>query len=642
MKLEPEFTDRRWLLGTMLLVGLLAAGVALFLALTSWPSTDTAWCADSGRHYYEGQRVGLDLRNLEFGQALSHLMKRDLWPPLQTILIALAVAAFGADMAVGALLSLSAWVLAVGVVAGVAVRLFQVSMQHPLDGAGARIAAASAGLLAATWFASTPLLLDLAFTAMQEPLSFFFFSLALLFWIEMMHGRQSGDAQASARYAWRCSVLTTLLAFTRYAVWMEWLLAWLVLELIIMPREQRQSLQARLRGFFSRRSPENGPSFWRQPLLLLAAGLLVVWLVNFLFRPLGNNVEVAGRSIHIGVARNMVYWMFVLVVLGTLGLWMRHRKRFVDCWAGLPVVWQALLMAHVVPVGVWFLIPHRLKLFVGTFLARPEDHKKLYSPLTMIRTQLFAVPWTMWIVVAMLMAVVLFWRRIGLTGRRYFILSLLFLIPIIMVPYEERYALPALVPLLPLVAVALTHLLLGTLSRVTGRLGFPLPALVRGLVAVAVSLGLVVSVVLAMPAIIAEGLPRPDNSRPPIGLILRQVVDVAEGQVGPLLILTDTQKLPDSQIKAMFNEHYQRSVPGIVGYIRLEGRPADTILAGTLEDLRPEMIITYETGPGVFVKDSDRVEVLQALRERTDYQLDREIPGVFPQDVVQVLVPVSR
>ena len=85
--------DRRWLYGTMLLACLLAAGAAIYLALTAWPSTDAAWVADSGRHYYEGQRVGLDLRNLEFGQALSHLMKRDLWPPLQTILIALAVAA---------------------------------------------------------------------------------------------------------------------------------------------------------------------------------------------------------------------------------------------------------------------------------------------------------------------------------------------------------------------------------------------------------------------------------------------------------------------------------------------------------------------------------------------------------------------
>jgi len=306
------------------------------------------------------------------------------------------------------------------------------------------------------------------------------------------------------------------------------------------------------------------------------------------------------------------------------------------------VVWRALLVAHVVPVGIWFLIPPRLKLFVGTFLARPEGHKKLYDPLAMIQTQLFAVSWTIWIVLAMLMATVLFWRRQGLTGRRYFLLSLLFLVPTIMVPYEERYALPALVPILPLASVALVRLLMAWPNAATAGMVRPQVATVRSLIAALVSLALIIGVVLSMPPIIAEGLPRPDESRPPIGRVLRQVVSAAEGQVGPLLVLTDTQKLPDSQIKAMFNEHYQRSVPGIIAYIPPKGRPADVILEATLDALQPEMIITYQTGPDVFVKDAERVAVLRALTERTDYVLKREVAGVFPQDVLQVLVPASR
>ena len=635
-------TDRRWLYATMALVGILAAAAAVFLALTAWPSTDTAWSGDSGRHYYEGQRIGLALRNLEPGRAFSHLMDRDLWPPLQTVVIALAVTIAGADIAVGSLLSLSAWVLGTAFLAGLTFRLFLVSTQHPMAGAGARFVAAAAGLLAATWFASTPLLLDLAFVSNQEAMSFMFLTLALLFWVEMMQARRMGHTRTAARTAWWLAGITTLLAMTRYAVWMEWVLAWLILELTVLSRDQRRAITREIRLRFSRRPPDQGPSFWKQPLLLAAGGLTVLWLVNLVFRPLGNQVMISGRNFHIGVARNMVYWNFVLVLMGTFGLWIRHRQWFRGLFRRLPVVWKALLVAHVLPVCIWFFIPHRLKLFVGTFLARPEDHQTPYDPLTMIQNDLFAVPWMAWIVATMLVATAALWRWTGFTGRRYSFLALLLMLPTLAVPYEERYALPGLVAMLPIAAVALMRVLAGLPSRLASRRrAEPLLAAAGPVVATVASLALVVSVVLSMPPILAGGLPRPGDGWLPVGPALREIVRAANGQIGPLLVLTDSQKLPDSQVRAMFNEVHQRSLPGIVGYIRLDGKSPAEALAGMLDYLKPRLIITYRSGSGVFPEDPARVAVMDALHRRSDYVPDREQAGAFEGDVVQVLVPVA-
>jgi len=461
----------------------------------------------------------------------------------------------------------------------------------------------------------------------------------------MTRARELGDSEAETRATWRVAIVTTLLALWRYATWMEWLIAWLVVEIVSVPRAQWKGVAAEIRQRLRWRPADGGPCFWRQPLLVLAAVLIVVWLVNLVFRPFGDHPVIAGRTVSFRTGGNLLYAALVLEIVGVTWLWANYRSWFRSSFSCLPVVWRALLAAHVIPMTVWFILPHRLRLFVGTFFFRPEQHKNVYDPLVLIKRDLFALPWLALVLAAIAFVAVGLWWRITVTGRRYLLLCLLISLPVLTVPYETRYALPALVPVVPLVAVTLARLLAEVIPSFIGRSEARRVGVAHRwgrLCSVAVSLALVGAIVVSARGIIVDGLPRPHFRRPEIVTARAAIVDAADGQTESLLVMTDLKLLSPWQVLAEFDRHYQKPHTGIVAEIRLFGREPKVALDETIREHRPEMIIAYRDGPRHSLTSAIGSALLAALSRRADYELLRTTAGGDDGDVIEVWVRANH
>ncbi len=632
--------DRRWLVATVVVVALLAAGVGTYLANSAWTEAEACWQGDSGRHFYEGQRIGLALRNLEVGLALQLLEARDLWPPLQVAVYGAIVAIFGPDYRGAVLSSVLGWILGAAFVAGVAFNLWRASRRRLSDTVRDRTVGTATGILAAAWFASTPLMLDSAFLTMQEAVATMLLALALLFWIDLTRFRELGDSPGETRAAWRVATVTTALALWRYAMWMEWLIAWLIVEMVSVSRQQWSGFFGEIRHRLRWRPTDGGPSFWHQPLLVFATALFLIWFVNIAFHPFGESVVIRGRTISIRTGGNLLHAALLVGIAGTAGLWLRHRGWFRDASSSLPVVWRALLGAHVIPMTVWFVLPHRLRLFVNTFFFRPEGHKNVYDPLALIKDDLFAIPWLAAVLAVLAVVAVGLWRQTTVTGHRYLLLCLLVTLPVLTVPYEPRYALPALIPVVPLVVVTLARLLAEMVPSLLAPSGSARAGLKRwgSFAAIAVSTVLAAAILVSVGDVIVDGLPRPRSRRPEIVTARAAIVEAAEGQTESLLVVTDLDGLNPWQIVAEFNEHDERAHTGIVAEIRLSGREPKVALDETIREHRPERIIAYRGGPQHTDIDPVGVAVLAVLAQRTDYELLKTTPGGNDGDVIEVRV----
>jgi hypothetical protein len=636
--------DRRWLLATVAVTAVLAAIAALFLAGTVYSATEECRGGDPGRHYLEGQRIGLALRHFEIGSAASYLMDRYQWPPLQVVAIALVVAIGGADYRSASLISLVTWVVAVALIAGVAWRLWRIGRTTSRDTGWDRTAGLGAAILAAVWFGSTPLMLEYSFLPMQEVPSMMLLALALLVWLGMTRYRELGEFRNAARAARVLAVVTTLIGFTRYPVWVEWLLTWVVLEFATLSRQNWHNLARALRQFLFRR-PAEGPSIWSIPALLLAAGFMALWVPTVILSRLsGGRIMIAGEQLRFGVGGNLVYAALVMAVIGTIHLWVRHRRWCRDLYGRLPDVWRAILVAHVAPMTVWFLLPPRLRLLVTTIFAPPGHHNVEYDLITLIRDDLFAAPWTALALAGLVVASLGLWRRTSATGKRFFWLALLILLATATFLSERRYALPALLPLILLASVTLARLLAETLPSFV-RSRFDLEARGVGvggaMTSIAAAVVMASSIGLSLDRVIGDGLPR--SSFPLSGVVAARegIVDAAGGRSGPLLVLTDDPLLDDTCIQAAFNDRHQRVLPDVVGWIQLKGRDADTALDDTLKALRPELIITYRASAALTPVDPERIAILEALERRTDYEIIETIPGANDGDVLELRAPVG-
>ncbi len=353
---------------------------------------------------------------------------------------------------------------------------------------------------------------------------------------------------------------------------------------------------------------------------------------------------IAGETFRVGVGGSFAYAISILAVAGTAHLWMKHRRWCREIYGRLPAVWRAFLVAHVAPMTVWFLLPPRMRILVKTFFARAEEHKAVYDPLAMIRNDLFAAPWTALALAVLVAGALALWRQTSVTGRRYLWLTFLIFLPTAMVPYEPRYALPALVPLIPLAAVTLTRLLAETIpSLVRNRSGRPPREVGFGgvVISIVASVVMVSSMALGLELIVGQGLPRPYYRKPGLTAARIRIVDAAGGRSGPLLVLTIDPELHESNIQAAFNDRHQRVLTGIIGWIQLDGRDADTALAETLRELRPELIITYRSIDALTRIDPVREAILEALGRRTDYEIIETARGANEGDVLELRVPIG-
>ncbi|MDX1387972.1 MAG: hypothetical protein R3344_02215 [Acidobacteriota bacterium] len=631
--------DRRWLLATIVLVAVLGTGIAVHLTNTAWTEPESSWGGDSGRHFYEGQRVGLALRNFELGLALAFLEARDLWPPLQVVVYGAIVAIFGPDYRYAVLTSVLGWVLGAAFAAGVAFNLWRACRRDPPDTAPDRIVGVATGVLAGVWFASTPLMLDSAFTTYQEAVAMMLLALALLFWIDMSRSREAGDSAAETRAAWRVASVTTVLALWRYATWMEWLVAWMIVEMVGASRQQWRALFAEARQRLRWRPTDGGPSFWHQPLLLLADLLALVWFINVAFHPLGERVVVMGREISVRTGGNLIYAVLLLSIAGVTWVWFRYRVWFRETLSRLPVVWRALLGAHMIPMTVWFVLPNRTRLFVNTLFFKPPHHKTVYDPLVLIERDLFAVPALAPVLAVLALVAAALWWRTTTTGRRYVLLCLLVSLPVLVVPYEARYALPALVPVVPLVAVTVARLLAelapawvgpGNARAVAQRWG--------GIAAIAVSAALVAIILISSRTVVADGVPRPSRRHPEIVAARAAVVEAAGSQTDSLLVLTDLTHLRPWEILAEFDEHYGRVLTGIASDHWNPWADPQGALDGVIDEHAPDTILVYRGGPHHTAFDEAGVAVVALMPGRRDYELSRTAPGGNPGDVIEVWI----
>jgi hypothetical protein len=418
-----------------------------------------------------------------------------------------------------------------------------------------------------------------------------------------------------------------------------------VLEFAAFTRRDWSDLVDAVRRFLFRRAGK-GPTIRSSPALLVAAGLLALWVPTVIVARLsGGRITIAGEPYHVGVGGNLVYAALVMTVIGTFHLWFRHRRWCRDLYGRLPEAWRAILVAHVAPMTVWFLLPPRMRILVKTFLnPRDEQMKILGDPLAMIRDDLFAAPWSAWVLAALVLASLAMWSRTSVTGKRFFWLALLIVLPVATLSHERRYVLPALVPLVPLASVTLARLLAVALPAFArARLGRPargvgLPGVVSTIGAAVVLISFIVP---SLDRVVGEGLPRPYHRMPRQTAARESIVAAAGGHDGPLLVLTNDPLQAETNIHAAFNDRHQKVMPDIVGWIQLKGRDAGTALDDTLRTLRPDLIIIYRASAARTPVDPERIAILEALERRTDYEIIVTAPGANDGDLVELRAPAG-
>jgi hypothetical protein len=333
---------RNWL--ALLVVVVTAVAVASVTYRYFLDSPEHLWSSgshDRNGHYRLGQSMALHLRN---GQALSWLHdvhSAQVWPPFHAILVGLVLGIGGIDYRLAVLPSLAAWTAACVLVFLIARRLVST---------GGNIA----GLAAVLFFLASPAHRAYATDVMLESLGAALTLAVLYFYIRV---RQDG-APAAGRFL---ALALTALFLTKYNYWMLVVLGLLIpVSTTSWKTIQGQLMRAHASVAWRTWAADqlrNPLTYLLAPLVLLSATVIIA--VMFLKQPF---------VVHIGSHRLEFYRSGVLISITYLVLvlrmapwWWKVGRHAV---LRLPCPQRQIMLWHVYPIAVWFLIPKTLGAFL--------------------------------------------------------------------------------------------------------------------------------------------------------------------------------------------------------------------------------------------------------------------------------------
>ncbi|QDU62442.1 hypothetical protein Pan216_33090 [Planctomycetes bacterium Pan216] len=321
-------------------VAVTAACLAVWLLAQFAESPRQRWHGvdcDRNFHYLTALRLGIDLRSGDLVAFGRHLSKIRTWPPLHPLVIGTAVAISGPDFRWAVIPNLIAW-------AGTVVLTFLVARRCVTKFPNL------AGLAAVTFVLSSPAHRVFATDFMFEAMGAFFSMLALYCYL------RAKQQWTSANVRW-LGLSLTLLFFLKYNYWFLISIALIGAELW----SSRIAIAAYLRtvtgdgtlsGWWKRQT--------RRPANYIFLGLFAVSVAvllhgNVRFTILGQDMDISGKAYRLWFATYVAFLARTYFAWREEGEWIWDRIGS----EGRRFVWW-----HLVPIGIWFLVPKRLGYFI--------------------------------------------------------------------------------------------------------------------------------------------------------------------------------------------------------------------------------------------------------------------------------------
>jgi len=358
--IDQSGRDRRLeLLATAVVTAVaIAIAVAMFAAYYRHPEElwRNLW-HDRSAHYGYGLDVALALRTFNPINILASLEAVRLWAPLHPALLSVVLAVGGIDYRLGVLPSLAGWVMTVVLTWLIARHLFADRLQGMV-----------AGTVAALFVIASPLLRALAADVMLETLGAGLTALAIWFYLRAMEAPQD-DAR------WRALALALTLLFLEKQNY--WMLTAAALALAVIS-EAPLAWWARAREFVVKTGVLHAlRNSFRDP-LLIALGVICALIVAILVQG-PSAIELFGRRVSLYPPGNLLTVAWALLFIRIIVFRFQNRAVFDE---QLGPMGRAIFYWHVIPIGCFLLLPHRLQFFLF-----------FVSPANSLETQSFG-PWS--------------------------------------------------------------------------------------------------------------------------------------------------------------------------------------------------------------------------------------------------------
>jgi Dolichyl-phosphate-mannose-protein mannosyltransferase len=358
-------TDQSWrdcrldVLATAIVTAVaIAIAAAMFVAYYRHPEElwRNLW-HDRSAHYGFGLDVASALRTLNPIEFLAALEGVRLWAPLHPVLLSVVLAVGGLDHRLAVLPSLAGWVMTVVLAWLIARRLFADQLQGIV-----------AGTVAALFVIASPLFRALASDVMLETVGAAL--TALVIWLYLRAAETPHD------YArWRALAFALTLLFLEKQNY--WLLTAAAFALAVLSESPRACF-ARMRRFVvATRVSDLIRNSFRDPLLVALAVVCAVIVAILIKGP--TVIHVFDRQVSLYPPGNLITVAWALLFVRIIIFRYQNQAVFDE---QLGLMGRAIFYWHVIPIGCFLLLPHRLQFFLF-----------FVSPANSLETQSFD-PWS--------------------------------------------------------------------------------------------------------------------------------------------------------------------------------------------------------------------------------------------------------
>jgi hypothetical protein len=293
---------------------------------------------DRNAHYLYSLKLATDVRSGHVFQLLNDLNESRVWPPLHGMLAGTVQLTGGLDYRLAVLPSLAGWVIAM---------VFGFLVAQRAVGRGGTVA----GLIAFLFIAASPAHRAFATDVMLESLGAGLSLVVLYAYLLAVQGQE--DETWKGRFL---GLALSVLFVEKYNYWLLVVLALAAAELAARPRFFGRWLRDTFSSIHGRRC---GLAQLRRPwTYAFAASLLLIGLVAWR----GDQPFTWGElRISLYPPHNLIHVAYVLVFLRLAAWWWhagRERVRRLDGRVRQVILW------HVCPVAVWFLLPKHPSYFL--------------------------------------------------------------------------------------------------------------------------------------------------------------------------------------------------------------------------------------------------------------------------------------
>lgn len=335
----------RWL-PPLVLVAAITCALGVFAHFCQQSRALWWWIAhDRHTHYMFGLNLALDLGTGEVARLIHDFDRMRVWGPLHPILVTAVQLVGGPDHRLAVLPSLCGWVLAIWCAFLIPRRLLA---------AGGN----AAGLIAACMVAASPAHRAFAADVMLESLGAGLSLAAIYLYLVVLQ-------ENSRRHAIALGLTLTALFFHKYNYWLLVVLGLLIGEFVRQP-----VAWLRYGRSLCRRDALVGEL--RQPLNWLAVVLAAIAIVISLTG--GGTIALGRWTLSVQAPHNFVHLAYVAGFMRLAWWWLKIGR----AWSvrAMPADLRTVLLWHVTPAALWFLLPKRLGYFLWYLSPANDDQRR--------------------------------------------------------------------------------------------------------------------------------------------------------------------------------------------------------------------------------------------------------------------------